>query len=136
MSPAMSSNALNMSGCITARSTAHVPPIDQPTMPQFARCGAHAVVRDHVRHNIFGEVVGGVAAAAVDAFGVVVECAAGVDEDQHRRIAADGRRRSRRRVLTALPVRSQSAGVLNSPPIIITVGSGGGGSVAYQAGGR
>lgn len=32
----MSSNALNMSGCMTARSTAHVPPIDQPTMPQFA----------------------------------------------------------------------------------------------------
>jgi hypothetical protein len=39
-------------------------------------------------------------------------------------------------VLTALPVRTQSAGVLNSPPIIMIVGSGGGGSVAYQAGGR
>ena len=33
----MSSNALNMSGCITVRSTAHVPPIDQPTTPQLAR---------------------------------------------------------------------------------------------------
>jgi hypothetical protein len=39
-------------------------------------------------------------------------------------------------VFTALPPRIQSAGVLNSPPIIITVGSRGGGSVAYQAGGR
>ena len=39
-------------------------------------------------------------------------------------------------VLTALPARSQSAGVLNSPPIIITVGSLGGGLVANQAGGR
>ena len=32
----MSSNVPNMSGCIVARSTAHVPPIDQPTMPQLA----------------------------------------------------------------------------------------------------
>src|SRR5689334_11494702 len=36
-SPAMSSNALNMSGCITVRSTAQVPPIDHPTTPQLAR---------------------------------------------------------------------------------------------------
>ena len=36
-SPAMSSNVLNMSGCMVARSTAQVPPIDQPTRPQFAR---------------------------------------------------------------------------------------------------
>ena len=59
----MSSNALNMSGCMTARSTAQVPPIDQPTTPQLARFGAHAEVRDHERHNVFGEMVGGVAAA-------------------------------------------------------------------------
>jgi hypothetical protein len=32
---ATSTNALNISGCITARSTAHVPPIDQPVMPQL-----------------------------------------------------------------------------------------------------
>ena len=38
-SPAMSSNALNISGCITVRSTAHVPPIDHPTTPQLARFG-------------------------------------------------------------------------------------------------
>src|SRR6476620_7632142 len=38
-SPAMSSNALNTSGCITVRSTAQVPPIDQPTTPQLARWG-------------------------------------------------------------------------------------------------
>ena len=35
-SPAMSTNALNISGCIAARSTAQVPPIDQPTIPQLA----------------------------------------------------------------------------------------------------
>ncbi len=32
----MSTKLLNRSGCITVRSTAHVPPIDQPTMPQSA----------------------------------------------------------------------------------------------------
>ncbi|SHV87592.1 Uncharacterised protein [Mycobacteroides abscessus subsp. abscessus] len=36
MSPAMSTNVPNCSGCITARSTAQVPPMDQPTTPQFA----------------------------------------------------------------------------------------------------
>ena len=38
-------------------------------------------------------------------------------------------------VFTTLPVRSQSAGVLNSPPIIITVGSLGGGWEANPGGG-
>ena len=36
----------------------------------------------------------------------------------------------------AWPARSQSAGVLNSPPIIITTGSGGGGVLVNQTGGR
>src|SRR5258708_35589599 len=36
MSPATSTKVLNNSGCITVRSTAHVPPIDQPTTPQLA----------------------------------------------------------------------------------------------------
>src|SRR3954451_5774158 len=36
VSPAMSTKLLNSSGCITVRSPAHVPPIDQPTMPQSA----------------------------------------------------------------------------------------------------
>ncbi|MCW2654394.1 MAG: hypothetical protein QOE41_534 [Mycobacterium sp.] len=80
----------------------------------------------------------GVAAAAaqpVDALGVVVERAAGVGEDEHRRVAAVCRREVVDR-LTAFPARSQSAGVLNSPPIIITTGSFGGGSLAYHAAGR
>ena len=38
-SPAMSTNALNRSGCMTVRSTAQVPPIDQPATPQLARFG-------------------------------------------------------------------------------------------------
>ena len=58
----MSSNALNMSGCMTVRSTAQVPPIDQPTMPQLARFGLTPKFEIHERHNVFGEVVGGVAA--------------------------------------------------------------------------
>ena len=36
MSPPMSTNVLNISGCITVKSTAHVPPIDHPAIPQFA----------------------------------------------------------------------------------------------------
>lgn len=39
-------------------------------------------------------------------------------------------------VLMASPARVQSAGVLNCPPIIITVGSGGGGLLANHSGGR
>jgi hypothetical protein len=39
-------------------------------------------------------------------------------------------------VFAALPVRNQSAGVLNSPAIIITVGNFGGGLLANQAGGK
>ena len=88
MSPAMSTNALNKSGCITVRSTAQVPPIDQPTTPQLARSALTPKLGHHERHDVFGQMVGGVAAGAVDAFGVVVERAAGVDEDEHRRVAA------------------------------------------------
>src|ERR1700737_785100 len=36
MSPAMSTKVLNNSGCVTVKSTAHVPPIDQPRTPQLA----------------------------------------------------------------------------------------------------
>ena len=92
MSPAMSTNALNISGCITVRSTAQVPPIDQPTTPQLARSALTPKLRHHVRHNVFGQMIGGVAAAPVDAFGVVVERASGIDEHQHRRVAAVGGR--------------------------------------------
>ncbi|CFS14471.1 Uncharacterised protein [Mycobacterium tuberculosis] len=35
----MSTNALNSVGCMTVRSTAQVPPIDQPTMPQLVCSG-------------------------------------------------------------------------------------------------
>jgi len=36
-SPAMSTNALNMSGCMTVKLTAQVPPIDHPATPQLVR---------------------------------------------------------------------------------------------------
>ena len=62
---------------------AHRPPGDAPVRS----VGRYAVVRNHERHNIFGEVIGGVSAGAVDTFGVVVERAAGVGEDEHRRVA-------------------------------------------------
>src|ERR1700730_14705313 len=35
-SPATSTNELNSSGCITVRSTAQLPPLDHPPMPQLA----------------------------------------------------------------------------------------------------
>ncbi len=38
-SPATSTNALNMSGCKTVKSTAQVPPMDQPATPQLDRSG-------------------------------------------------------------------------------------------------
>ena len=81
-------------------------------------------------------MIGGVAAAAVDAFGVDVE-----RRRRNRRTPAPvrcrrARPRRRRQCSAALPARSQSAGVLNSAPIIITTGSRGGGLLANQAGGR
>ena len=63
-------------------------------------------------------MVGRVAASAVDTFGVVVERAAGVDEHEHRGVPGVCCREFVD-VVTALPARSQSAGVLNSPPIIM-----------------
>ncbi|SHV34682.1 Uncharacterised protein [Mycobacteroides abscessus subsp. abscessus] len=38
-SPAMSTNALNRLGCRVVNCTAQVPPMDQPTMPQFSGFG-------------------------------------------------------------------------------------------------
>ncbi|SKV63446.1 Uncharacterised protein [Mycobacteroides abscessus subsp. abscessus] len=38
-SPAISTKVENRSGCITVRSTAQVPPIDQPTTAQLAGSG-------------------------------------------------------------------------------------------------
>jgi hypothetical protein len=40
------------------------------------------------------------------------------------------------KVASASPARTQSAGLLNSPPIIMTAGSMGGGVLVNQAGGR
>src|SRR6476469_10937753 len=131
----MSSNALNMSGCITARSTAQVPPIDQPTMPHFERLGltpnfetiygttsfvrwSAALPRLPLTHSV--SLLNAPPESTKTNTGALPPCAAAKSSI----------------VLTALPARIQSAGVLNSPPTIITVGSGGGGSVAYHAGGR
>ncbi len=131
----MSSNALNISGCITARSTAHVPPIENPAMPQFSRCaltpkfetmnGTTSLVRWSAEfprlpltHSV--SLLNAPPGSTNTSTGALPPCAAAKSSA----------------VLIALPIRAQSAGVLNSPPIIITAGRGGGGLVAYQAGGR
>ena len=92
MSPAMSSKAAEHVGVhhgeVDGACAAHRPAHDAPVLA----VRAHAEVRNHIRHHIFGEVVGGVAATAVDTFGVVVERASGIDEDQYRRIATVGGR--------------------------------------------
>src|SRR5579875_2117822 len=134
-SPAMSTNVLNSSGCITVRSTAHVPPIDQPTTPQLDRSGltpkvdtmngstslvrwSAALPRAPFTHSV--SLLNEPPESANTNTGALPPCAAANSSI----------------VATALPARSQSAGVLNSPPIIITVGSRGGGVLANHAGGR
>src|SRR6201996_8873243 len=135
MSPAISTNALNNSGCITVRSNAQVPPIDQPTEPHCEAFGltpkveimygttslvkwSAAFPRAPLTHSV--SLLNAPPESTNTNTGALPPCAAAKSSI----------------VFAALPARSQSAGVLNSPPIIITVGSGGGGSVAYQAGGR
>ena len=43
--------------------TAQVPPIDQPAMPQLARSALTPKLRDHERHDVLRQVIGGVTAA-------------------------------------------------------------------------
>ncbi len=52
------------------------------------RVSTGAEVRTHIWHNIFGQVIRGVAAHAVHALGVIAESAGRVDEHQHRCISA------------------------------------------------
>src|ERR1700712_4109990 len=118
----MSTKLLNSSGCITVRSTAHVPPIDQPTTPQsalaelvpkvaltygttsFVRWSA-TLPRAPLTHSV--SLLNDPPESTKTSTGALPSC----DRAKESTIAA------------ALPVRSQSAGVLNSPPIIITTGS-------------
>src|SRR6516162_1648031 len=134
-SPATSTNALNISGCMTVRSTAHVPPIDQPAMPQLDRSGltpnfeimkgttslvrwSAALPRTPLTHSV--SLLKAPPASTNTNTGALPSCVAAKSSI----------------VFTALPARVQSAGVLNCPPIIITVGSAGGGVLANQSGGR
>src|SRR6201999_2308656 len=133
--PAMSTNELNNSGCMTVRSSAHVPPMDQPAMPQRAGSGltpnfeimygttslvrwSAALPRIPLTHSV--SLLNAPPESTKTNTGALPPCLAA----------------SSSIVLAALPARSQSPGVLNSPPIIITVGSGGGGLVENQAGGK
>ena len=135
MSPAMSTNELNISGCMVVRSTAQVPPIDQPTIPQLARSAltpkldfmngttslvrwSAALPRGPLTHSV--SLLNAPPESTNTNTGAFPWCVAAYLS----------------MVVMALPARSQSAGVLNSPPIIITVGSFGGGLEANHAGGR
>src|ERR1700758_459476 len=134
-SPAMSTNELNSSGCITVRSTAQVPPIDHPTMPQLALAGlapnceiikgttslvrwSAALPRLPLTHSV--SLLNEPPESTNTNSGALPPCALWKSSI----------------VLAALPVRSQSAGVLNSPAIIITTGNFGGGLLLNHAGGR
>src|SRR3954468_9810897 len=132
MSPAMSTKVLNNSGCITVRSTAQVPPIDQPTTPQpefftpkvLVTNGGTSLVRwsapfprGPLTHSV--SLLNAPATSTKTNTGVLPACVAA----------------KLSRVVIALPVRGQSAGVLNSPAIIMTTGSLGA-LVANHAGGR
>src|ERR1700737_249272 len=135
MLPAMSTNELNSSGCLTVRSTAQVPPMEQPTTPQGAAWGltpkfetiygttslvrwSAAFPRLPLTHSV--SLLNAPPESTKTNTGALPSCAAA----------------SSSIVFTALPARAQSAGVLNSPPIIITVGSCGGGVLTNHAGGR
>src|ERR1700761_7826830 len=135
MSPAISTNALNNSGCITVRSNAQVPPIDQPTEPHCEAFGltpkveimygttslvrwSAAFPRLLLTHSV--SLLNAPPESTNTRTGALPPCAAA-------KLSI---------VPIALPARVQSAGVLNCPPIIITVGSCGGGLLANHSGGR
>src|SRR6478736_8651669 len=134
MSPAMSTKLLNRSGCITVRSTAHVPPIDQPTIPQLALAGL--TLKVELRYGTTSLVRW----SATFPRGPFTHSVSLLNEPPESTNTKTGAlpawvAAKPSMVLIALPVRSQSPGVLNSPPIIITVGSFGA-PRANHAGGR
>src|SRR5882672_10495430 len=120
MSPATSTKVLNSSGCMTVRSTAHVPPIDQPRTPQLAVWtpkvlliyGGTSLVRwsatlprRPLTHSV--SLLNEPPTSTNTNTGALPPCAAA----------------KLSMVDMAFPVRGQSDGVLNSPAIIITTGS-------------
>src|ERR1700761_5100701 len=135
MSPAISTNALNNSGCITVRSNAQVPPIDQPTEPHCEAFGLTPKVE--IMYGTTSLVRWSAAFPRLPLTHSVSLLNAPPESTNTNTgalppyVAA-----SSSSFFTALPVRNQSAGVLNSPPIIITVGSRSGGLAANHAGGR
>ena len=130
----MSTNELNNSGCIAVRSTAQVPPIENPTIPQCSLLADPELCR-HERHDVSSEVVGGVARGPLT-HSVSLSNEPPVSTKTNTGALPPCVAAKRSIVLTASPCRIQSAGVLNWPPIIITVGSVGGGLVEYHVGGR
>src|ERR1700758_1114730 len=135
MSPAMSTNELNSSGCITVRSTAQVPPIDQPTTPQ--RDGSELTPKLETMYGTTSLVKW---SAAFPRFPLThsVSLLNAPPESTKTNTGAFPLCAAARSsiVFTALPARAQSAGGVDFPPIIITVGSCGGGVLANHAGGR
>src|ERR1700722_5748781 len=132
MSPPLSTKGLNNSGCITGRSTAQVPPIDQPTTPQLALLTPKVLVtyggtslirwsatlpRGPLTHSV--SLLNDPPTSTKTNTGALPPCAAA----------------KLSMVPIAFPVRGQSDGVLNSPAIITTTGSLGA-FATNHAGGR
>src|ERR1044071_9654219 len=117
VSPAMSTKVLNSSGCITVRSTAQVPPIDQPRTPQFAL----AVLTPNVDSTYGGTSL--VRWSATLPRGPFTHSVSLLNEPPTSTKTNTGAlppcvAANASMVATAFPVRGQSAGVLNSPAII------------------
>src|ERR1700752_1513405 len=130
----MSSKVVNRSGCITVRSMAHVPPMDQPTTPHCERSG-DAPNRDTTNGRT--SLVRWSAASPRGPFTHSVSLLKfPLESTNTNRGAAPACALANSSITdTAFPVRTQLVGLLNSPAIIITTGRGGGAVPVNQIGG-
>src|ERR1700738_159012 len=120
MSPATSTKVLNNSGCITVRSTAHVPPIDQPTTPQLALLTPKVPVRyDGTSFVTWAATLP--RGPSTHSVSLLKDPPTSTNTNTGALPLCAAAKLSM--VPIALPVRGQSDGVLNSPAIIITTGS-------------
>src|ERR1700754_3913137 len=134
-SPPMSSKVENMSGCITVRSMAHVPPMDQPTTPQFA--GSDDAPNREITNGRTSFVRWSAAFPRGPFTHSVSLLKLPLESTKMNSGAAPPCFLAYSSITPiALPVRIQLVGLLNSPAIIITAGSRGGASPVNQIGGR
>ncbi|SKV11485.1 Uncharacterised protein [Mycobacteroides abscessus subsp. abscessus] len=134
-SPAMSTNALKVSGCITVKSSAQVPPIDHPATPHWLLSSptrkfevtygttsltrwSAALPRRPFTHSV--SLLNAPVASANTSTGAYPPCPAAKSSA----------------ACVAWPAHIQSAGVFSADPIINTAGSRGAGLRPNHAGGR